>query len=172
MHRRDGLPVKRGFSTPLCFGAIFLSFEDRLTSEGFERVELAIDLAHEIGHHVLHTFQTADSILSSNLREPVYSSVRRCVRPAIMSMHAAVALGYMLEAVECLVRANILTGRELNFVDTFRDRYASEQTSGLSELEEKCSFTSLGQRLMDALRRQVDDREVAAQPISCAPCLM
>lgn len=59
--------------------------------------ELAINLAHEIGHQAVMVYQYADRILDCDYATPVYSAVRKTERPAIMSFHALVALAYMFE---------------------------------------------------------------------------
>lgn len=158
-HKRDGTSTKRGFSTPLCYGAFFLSFEDRLGGKNHSRVEMAIDLSHELGHHVLHTYQTADRIISGDLEIPVYSSVRMTDRPAIMSLHASSALAYMLETAFALLNSKEITEDELEFIKLFIKKYYPEQKTGLKEIEEKCKFTELGQQLFNEMKNQIQMME-------------
>jgi len=154
-HQLDGHPKKRGFSTPLCYGAIFLTFEDRIQSEPWSVIELAIDLAHELGHHVLHTYQTADRIISSDLTAPVYSGIKRTTRPAIMSLHASMALAYMLIAACCLQKRcldRLMSARLSKIIED----YATQQYHALSEIRAHCTFTALGKHILHDLQETLE----------------
>lgn len=90
--RRGGV----GFSSEYAKGAIFLSIPRQ---KEFPEIELSINLAHEMGHQALMTYQAADQIIDGDLGLPVYSGVRKTNRPAIQSFHAMIALAFMVEYV-------------------------------------------------------------------------
>lgn len=95
---------RASFSSHVALGALFLS----LPNEGDgKRVDLALSFAHEIGHQVLMIYQRFDPIISSDLRAPVYSGTRDTARPAIMAMHSAVALSYMLATCANVIRGGL-----------------------------------------------------------------
>lgn len=150
-HRLLGKPIKRGFSTPLCYGAIFLTFEDRTFEMPWAVIELAIDLAHELGHHVLHAYQTADRIISSDLTAPVYSGVKKTARPAIMSVHASMALAYMLIAARALQRHSTDSFVNDRLSRMIQD-YQAQQELALTEIRNHCTFTALGTRILHDLQ--------------------
>ena len=156
-HRPEGRPVKRGFSTPLCYGAVFLTFEDRAKSLEEATVELAIDLAHEVGHHSLHTYQTADPVLQSDLRAPIYSGVKQIERPAIMSLHASAALLFMIEA-----SARLATNRQL--APIAREHAAKrftwmigQQRMALDAIQNKVVPTTLGAHIIKEMEEQLTE---------------
>lgn len=154
-HRVHGKPKKRGFSTPLAHGAIFLSFEDRDVTQGYSRVEMAIDLAHELGHHVLHLYQTADPLISSSLTSKVYSGVRKSLRPAIMSLHASAALAFMIEACRGIQANRSATAIEQKFAKGRQQLFIKDQADALSALARAAQFTALGTRIMTECERQI-----------------
>jgi HEXXH motif-containing protein len=154
-HRPDNLPTKRGFSTPLCFGAIFLTFEDRSLTAPTAIPELVVDLAHELGHHALHTYQTADPLFISDLRLPVYSGVKRFERPAIMALHASAAIAYMVEMLYGLETLSSHSGQVLAWARIKRQELIVHQRQALSELRTKCAFTPVGERLIREFEEQL-----------------
>lgn len=87
-------PLGRGVSSHFYRGGILVDLPE--IGEHLE-VELAVNLAHELGHQALMIYQNADPIIDGDLRAPVYSAIRRETRPAIKSFHAIVALAYMKE---------------------------------------------------------------------------
>lgn len=83
-----------GFSNHHLRGMVFLSLP---RAHGASFIELALNLAHEVGHQALMVYQCGDEILADDLSQPVYSIIRRTSRPAILSFHAVVATAFMLE---------------------------------------------------------------------------
>lgn len=93
----SGTPVRRegyGMSNHLYRGGIFVGLPSVFPGS---TIELAINLAHELGHQAAMVYQYADCLLETEHATPVYSAVRKTERPAIMSFHAVVALLYMVE---------------------------------------------------------------------------
>lgn len=89
-----------GFSSQEHKGAIFLS-EPQIPSN--QHIQLAISLAHELGHQSLILYQITDTIIEKNeLDEPIYSHARKCNRPAIQAFHACVAISFMSYFLEGL----------------------------------------------------------------------
>ncbi|MCB9092867.1 MAG: hypothetical protein H6621_00040 [Halobacteriovoraceae bacterium] len=100
-----------GFSSQYARGAIFLGVP---SLENISYVQLAINLAHEIGHQALMIYQSADQIIENGLHEDVYSYVRKCNRPAIQAFHASMALAYMVLFLRNINHAE-LSSQESNF---------------------------------------------------------
>lgn len=139
--RRGGV----GFSSLRARGAIFLSLPN---DEKYSRLNLAINLAHELGHQSLMIYQGADRILDSDLDAPLYSVIRKTQRPAINSFHGVVALAFMAKFIAEVLNAGSLSDEE---------RKSSEQSfleirQDLGEAICKCSrlrFTKVGEKLFD-----------------------
>jgi HEXXH motif-containing protein len=140
----------RGYSSHLARGIIFRSF---LPSAN--KYDVAIDLAHELGHQVLITWQSVDPILTSDADQPVFSEIRKVDRPAIQSFHAAVALAYMLFFVRTLhgdaqcQEAAERRGR------TYRGSLGESLEMALDSLNKNCSFSPLGLKMMAEMRQLV-----------------
>lgn len=156
-HYRNGLPHRRGFSSGEALGLIFTTFLERKTKHiGARRAVLAVDLAHEIGHHALMLYQLGDPIFVSPADAPVYSAVRQSARPAIMALHANVAAAYMIET--CL---GILHDRTQSNADekvyalASLSDFETQQRLGLESLRAQCRFTRLGELIMRDLEVQL-----------------
>ena len=142
-HELNGVPTKRGFSSHKCFGMVFLTFYSQFDPE----VELSIDLVHEVGHHCLMLLQYIDRIIEGDQTAPVYSSVRKVERPAIMAFHALVAGHFMIR-----------------FMDSYRLAYSSDllvdrsehlrenQVLCMRDLEKTCKFTKIGQSILNEIK--------------------
>lgn len=116
----------------------------------FSVPELAINLAHELGHQAAMVYQYADRILKSDFDTPVYSAVRKTVRPGLMSFHALVALAYMYEFLKFLPFQAV--GKEWG--DYFGRRLMeihSDFEVGLQTISH-ISFTELGAGMMGEFR--------------------
>lgn len=155
-HYVDGLPVKRAFSSHSAYGAIFITFEEREANDAGYVPQLAIDLAHELGHHALNTFQRADRILASDLEAPVYSAVRKTIRPAIMSFHACVALAYMLEVSSAISICSSCSDEQRLYASQVAAEMARSQECGLAELSRSCQFTELGSKMYQEMRDHLE----------------
>lgn len=83
-------PRPRGWSLQAARGVIFLGFPP-----GYSRIDLTLDLVHELGHQALGLVQSVDPIFVSDFKAPIYSEVRHAERPAIQSLHAAAAIAFM-----------------------------------------------------------------------------
>lgn len=59
--------------------------------------ELSLNLAHEIGHQALMIYQLSDELIRDDHGTGIYSVIRLTKRPAILSLHAMMAVVYMLE---------------------------------------------------------------------------
>lgn len=90
--REDG----EGLSTHVYRGSVFLGPAYRV-----ERClcEDQLNFIHEVAHQALNLISNADDLIKGDCTAPVYSVIRRSLRPGIMSMHAVAAVGYMVEAM-------------------------------------------------------------------------
>lgn len=126
-------------------GTLFLS----IRTSPFDIVKLAISIAHEIGHTALMIIQQGDSISLEKPEVMVYSGVRKCDRPLIMSFHAAVALGYMIESAKSFLAASA-TPEEVLFLKEFIGENTHQLESSLYDLK-KFKFTEIGRKIIKDL---------------------
>ncbi|MCB9254270.1 MAG: hypothetical protein H6617_06270 [Bdellovibrionaceae bacterium] len=158
-HYRDGKPWKRGFSHVDHLGAIFLSFQYRFegSSTAHARAELAVDLAHEIGHQVMMIYQHSDSIIEGDPDSLVYSSVRQTLRPAIMAMHAAMAMAYMMEACAGILKSAQTSSAEKLYAAESLSRFSEHQPMGLRSLRQCARFTKVGEAILSEFEAHAND---------------
>jgi len=136
----------RGYSGDHSRGIIFRSIPAQANP-----YEIAIDLVHELGHHVLDVWQSVDPILLSDPAQPVYSEIRKTLRPAIQTYHAAVAIAYMHFFVESMPydpacqEAGRLRGL------SYRGSLVESLQMSIDSLRRDCEFTPLGEKLLQEM---------------------
>jgi hypothetical protein len=133
-------PRARGLSSELMRGAIFLGYPP-----GNCQVDLALDLAHEMGHQSLALLRSCDPLFASDPRASVYSEVRHTERPAIQSLHAAAAIAFMLRY---LLDARIPDHRHPDFEMSLGEVLAR----ALHALLALCRFTDIGEQVISDFR--------------------
>ena len=150
--RESVRPGGVGFSTLRARGAIFLSLPK---NEKHSHLDLAINLAHELGHQSLMIYQGADRILNGKLDAPVYSVIRKTMRPAINSFHAVVALAFMVRFIADLLVANdlpddgfLLLGRFVELRQNLTDGLETCRTLDFTEVGKKI-FTECEEALIE-----------------------
>lgn len=141
--RRDGT----GLSSHAYRGGVFLSLPRNPETSDLEAI---LNLSHELGHQVLQIYQCGDRILTIDLDRPWFSVVRRTFRPAIMSFHATVVCGFMIELI-------LESWDEISKLASAQ--YFSDRVAGLvNDLNQavrgfdKSNFTQVGQLMCDELR--------------------
>lgn len=137
--------IGNGFSSHLAKGSIFLSTPKM---EDNDELQLAINIAHEVGHQCLYIYQTADPIIAEGLHKPIYSFVRKTERPAIQSFHATVALAFMVRFLSELKESEII--RTKYFAEA-REKLSFDLIQSLDSFSE-VRFTDIGQLLFEELR--------------------
>lgn len=135
-HQRKGV----GFSTHLAKGSIFLSVPS-------EKLQLAINIVHELGHQCLYLYQTADQIIAQGLDTPVFSYVRKTHRPAIQAFHATVALAYMVRFLSQVKPHREDQGYCQQALQMLKDDFIRSL-----DVYDSVVFTELGQVLYDDLK--------------------
>lgn len=150
-----------GFSTLRARGAIFLSLPNNLEHSG---LELAINLSHELGHQALMIYQGADRILADELDKPVYSVIRRTMRPAIWSFHAVVATAFMLMFVSDLRKQNELSPEEQTYLKHRQEELRNALVSGVRTCAQ-LNFTEIGWKLFYECEQLSNNfKEVCLEP--------
>lgn len=140
--RKEGV----GNSNRESIGALYLS----APSAEPKHLQLAINIAHEVGHQALMLYQTSDSIIEPLvLTRNVYSAVRRTERPAIQSFHALVALVYMRDFVASIDLSK-LNEFEKDFIQTQHIQYISWLKANIWDFK-KITFTEVGKMIYDEL---------------------
>lgn len=129
-----------GFSTHLAKGSIFLSIPNK-------KLELAINIAHELGHQCLYIYQTADPIIAQGLDTPVFSYVRKTNRPAIQAFHATVALAFMIRFLTQITPEE----RERKYYSMVLNSLRDDFMKSLNTYD-SVQFTELGHLLYKDLR--------------------
>jgi len=130
-------PRARGWSCQYARGAVFLGFPS-----AYSQLNLALDLAHEMGHQALVLLQSADDLIASDWNTPVYSEVRRVNRPAFQSLHAAAAIAFMVTLSKDI-------GHPEYTHPEFPYSLATALGKAVIALRQSCQFTSLGKSLID-----------------------
>lgn len=141
--RPDGV----GRSIHWYIGGIFLGLP---LKKDFLVEELAINLAHEVGHQNFMIYQYADRIINSDYNELVYSPIRKVPRPAILSMHAVVALAFMCEFLfSVLDNGQLMLPQKKYFLNRLRESIFDFHL-GISSIS-KLDYTEFGQELFEEL---------------------
>jgi HEXXH motif-containing protein len=136
--RKEGV----GNSNHESIGAIYLSIPEVECST----LQLAINIAHEVGHQALMIFQTSDSIIvPEQLSRNVYSCVRKVDRPAIQSFHALVALVYMRDFLKGINLQN-KSKLEIDYIKTELIDYECKLKANVWDFK-KISFTEIGSKI-------------------------
>lgn len=149
--RKEGV----GNSNRESIGALYLSAP---TAEP-RRLQLAINIAHEVGHQALMLYQTSDSIIKADeLTRNVYSAVRKTERPAIQSFHALVALVYMRDFVASIDLSK-LSDIEREFIETQNKRYTEWLKENICEFK-KINFTDIGEMIYSELLEHIESIKV------------
>tara|TARA_Y100000590_G_scaffold72938_1_gene80213 strand:- start:2198 stop:3058 length:861 start_codon:yes stop_codon:yes gene_type:complete len=145
--RKEGV----GNSNRESIGALYLS----APSAEPRHLQLAVNIAHEVGHQALMLYQTSDSIIQpAELTRDVYSAVRRIERPAIQSFHALVALVYMYDFVNSIDLSK-LNNLEKNFIEMQELRYKSWLKNNVLEFKD-IGFTDIGKMIYDELFNYIE----------------
>lgn len=145
--RKEGV----GNSNRESIGALYLS----APSAEPKHIQLAINIAHEVGHQALMLYQTSDSIIHpAELTRNVYSAVRRTDRPAIQSFHALVALVYMRDFVASIDLSK-LNDFEKDFVETQHIMFISWLKANIWDFK-KITFTDLGKMIYNELFEYIE----------------
>jgi hypothetical protein len=150
-HRRNGRPHKRCFSNHVVFGAIHLTIEPRSFDTELGTLDAAVDISHELGHHVLSLYQHCDPIIESDPQAPCFSAVRGVERPAIQAMHAAVALGFMTDFCARVVRIPTISPEAVSEIDRCRASYSDGLGHTLSALHSTSVMSPLGRAMVEEL---------------------
>jgi|SRR6185312_792391 len=139
--RKDG----SGFSAHWLKGAIFLSLPQE---HPFPELELAINLVHELGHQVLMFFQDADALIEKDFAKPIYSAIRKTSRPAIMSLHALVAIHFMNYFINELLRFDSsLNDQQKSYLLNKKRQLSCDFATGCFALK-GVDFTPIGAEIM------------------------
>lgn len=124
-------------------GTLFLSLP---MENEYSDYELALNIVHELGHQVLMVYQDSDPLLK-NIAEPIFSSVRKTNRPAIMSLHGLVAVYFMLFFLKSLknqdeeINKYTLEKTKILYTDFVQGAFALRN----------CEFTPAGLLLFDEM---------------------
>lgn len=114
-----------------------------------KEVELATAIVHELGHNVFFLLQSGMlPIEKSSWDKKIFSGVRKELRPAYASLHAIVALMYMLDFTNSLISksANNFSSNIVNELRLKEESYSNDLKQGLQALSE-IELTPLGKAI-------------------------
>lgn len=140
-------------SSHLTTGAIYLSYRGSKSNNPL--IDGVISLAHETAHNVLVVYQNADPILISGHQDPVYSSVRQTNRPAIMAIHAAVAMAYMIVTIRSLIQSyKNISEAEIFYLEKRLQENTYHFEKSIIEIE-KLDLTLVGKKIVSELKEVI-----------------
>lgn len=147
----DGSERGVGFTDHNFMGAVFVSVERQ---SPYPDIALNISIAHELGHLAMMLYQFSENLLYET-KEWVYSGVRKVERPALMSLHASVALSYMIASARSLLNSSNSHSRNA-YIHALIDEYESSLRAGLSALRH-LDRTLLCEQIISDLTTQLQD---------------
>lgn len=108
-------------------------------------VQLTIALAHELGHNCLFLLQAGQNpIVESFWNKKILSGIRKVERPAYASLHAAVALGYMIDIAVGLYKSPAGHNKIIqDYLLREAIEYASDLRTGINALR-NIKFNPIG----------------------------
>ena len=134
----------KAMSTHFLKGAII--FRASNSNSIIDCINLAVDIVHEIGHQVLMHYLTADRIILSSYNQLIFSGAKNADRPAIKSLHSAIALTYMIYFLNNLNNIrNIIYFEDFKIFEIKRDKFKMQLEKNLNSLLKNCKFTNLGE---------------------------
>jgi hypothetical protein len=146
--------IHRGYSNCDTRGVIFRGFPNE-----WNPYDIAIDLAHELGHHSLYVWQSIDKILTTPVNVPIYSSVRKDYRPAIQSFHGAVALSFMLYLTQQWDKNEVSNEVKIRHGKLYvGGSLESALEEAIATLKENCKFTPIGSRMIAEMQDLLTDK--------------
>lgn len=140
-----------GNSNHESLGAIYLS----VPSQHPKEIQLAINIAHEVGHQALMLYQTSDSIIvPQELGRNIYSAIRKTNRPAIQSFHALVALVFMRDFIASVDRTCLSQDKSV-FIESQLTSYNCSLKANILDFK-NISFTDIGKRIYGEIFEYVE----------------
>lgn len=140
-----------GNSNHESLGAIYLSVPSQHPME----IQLAINIAHEVGHQALMLYQTSDSIIiPQELGRNIYSAVRKTNRPAIQSFHALVALVFMRDFIASIDRTDLSQEKSV-FIESQLASYNCSLKTNVLDFK-NIFFTGIGNRIYEEIFEYVE----------------
>jgi hypothetical protein len=127
-------------------GAVFLSLPYDKTHR---KIELALNIVHELGHQALMIYQDIDELIPEGLEKHVYSAVRKTTRPEILSFHALVAIYYMIVFVKQSLQVQT-NSFESEYLAVKFDVLKKQFLAGAFALKD-IAFTDLGRNLFNEM---------------------
>lgn len=141
--RKDG----SGLSTHFYRKGVFLS---RPMVDETRAFELALNLTHEMGHQALMAYEVLDDIIQGGPEVQSFSPIRQTSRPAIQSLHAVIAIVYMLEFIYAFER-KLLQIIGPDYLNKRKAELKKGLKEGLYSLED-ISMTKLGNQIVSELQ--------------------
>lgn len=141
-----------GFSDYNAIGAIFIS----LMPQPSAVIELAVSLVHELGHQVFMLYQAGQNPIPTKYKySKVYSGIRKTERPILGSLHAVVALMYMLYFLNDLrLKDDPMINCERSYINDSFNTYLTDLKNGI-EAFDNMLLNPIGNRVLAEARSLV-----------------
>ncbi|KAB8033642.1 HEXXH motif-containing putative peptide modification protein [Fluviispira multicolorata] len=137
------------FSTYRMMDSIFIS--PNIYSSQYPEIDYGIHLIHELGHQILYIWQTYDPLILNSHNTSAYSGVRKTYRPALASLHSAVALDFMLKLCHSMQNSNIFLSTENKYVAHKIEEFSPSLKQNLDSILECCSLTQKGRSILSEI---------------------
>ncbi len=143
------------FSDKRMIGTIFISHKP---NEKYVSLILGETIVHEIAHQVLYIFQYGNRIVEDQ-DAWTYSGIRKTIRPAIASLHAGVAICYMIEYLKGIFK--IFDQPEIkNFILARILQHRDDLSLTLNGLR-KVKVSTIGERILNDISTVINDSLVS-----------
>lgn len=136
-----------GLSTLKYRNAIFLSLPEYSDVSFFE---FCLNFSHELGHQALMTYEHYDDLVKVDQNAYIYSVIRETNRPAIQSLHALIAVVYMLEFIH-YSQLFFKVNTPLQYIEERTRELREDLSVGLEEFK-TVPLTSLGKQIIVEIR--------------------
>ena len=134
------------FSTYRMMDSIFII--PNIYSSQYPEIDYGIHLIHELGHQILYIWQTYDPLILNSHNTSAYSGVRKTYRPALASLHSAVALAFMLKLCKSMESSNIFLNIEKKYIINKIKKFRINLKQNLDSIMERCSLTQTGRSIL------------------------
>lgn len=137
---------KAGFSSDYAKGFTFYAYPDESSEKNI--IETAVDYIHESSHQLTFLINEVDFLIEGDREQAVFSAIKNEERPAILALHGAIALAHM-SLFRSFLKESLKDGNDYSNEQLVHEAEMLDAT--INALNEKCSFTPIGESIMKEL---------------------
>ncbi|WP_186647831.1 hypothetical protein [Fluviispira vulneris] len=150
-----GANLFTAFSTYRMMDSIFISPNNY--SSQYQEIDYSIHLIHELGHQVLYVWQTYDPLILNSQNTIAYSALRKSYRPALASLHSAVALAFMLKLCYSIDNLDNLTSEQKIYIRNRINIFLVDLKSNIKSIIDNCTLTKIGGGIILEICELIDE---------------